>query len=104
MFKGLYVKQFRKTTNEDDHAQANALDWLQKWYKRRISNEESAEEVIKLNANTALVPNSAGILNLLRDKSILIIAIAVWFSTTSMSILEPTLPIWLIETIDPPVK
>lgn len=40
---------------------------------------------------------------LLKDKSILIITIAVWLSTMGIAVLEPTLPIWLIDKIDPPV-
>jgi hypothetical protein len=46
---------------------------------------------------------SGSILTLLKDRSILIIAISIWLTTSAMSVLEPTLPIWLIDTINPSV-
>lgn len=82
----------------EDHGEANALKWLQKWHQpAELKNEASSNYA-------SLVSNTSTILTLLKDKSILIITIAIWFSTTTMAVLEPTLPIWLIEKIDPPVR
>lgn len=38
---------------------------------------------------------------LLESKMILAIFIAIWFSTSTMAILEPCLPIWLMQNLKP---
>lgn len=38
---------------------------------------------------------------LLQSKMILAIVIAIWFSTSTMAILEPCLPIWLMQYLKP---
>lgn len=38
------------------------------------------------------------------DVNILIVTGAVWVSTTAMALLEPCLPIWLMDTIHPEVR
>jgi hypothetical protein len=58
--------------------------------------------LIKPGVVPGMVSNS--LLSLLQDCAILVIVIAVWLTTTSMSVLEPTLPVWLIENMDPPVS
>lgn len=59
-----------------------------------------------LKANELLpvaVTDASTCWSLLKDKPIRIIFIALWFSTLAIAALEPTLPVWLIETVDPPV-
>ena len=41
---------------------------------------------------------------ILSDRRVLIITAAVCLSTTTMALLEPCLPIWLVDTIKPPVR
>lgn len=40
-------------------------------------------------------------MQLLSDKMILVIALAIWISTSAMAILEPCLPIWLLSQLHP---
>ena len=44
------------------------------------------------------------IFHLLKDPYILIATGSVWFSTSSMALLEPCLPLWLMKTIHPEVS
>jgi len=41
---------------------------------------------------------------LLSNPRVLVVTGSVWFSTTAMALLEPCLPIWLMDTIKPPVR
>jgi len=41
---------------------------------------------------------------LLSNPQVLVVTGSVWFSTTAMALLEPCLPIWLMDTIKPPVR
>ena len=43
------------------------------------------------------------ICKLAKNVNILIVIGAIWVSTTAMALLEPCLPIWLMETIHPEV-
>ena len=49
------------------------------------------------------VQDAVMILHLLRDPYIIIATGSVWFSTSSMALLEPCLPLWLLKTIHPEV-
>ena len=40
---------------------------------------------------------------LMKDPYVVIATGSVWFSTSSMALLEPCLPLWLLETIHPKV-
>src|SRR5690348_16115518 len=99
----MYLKQFRSSSTFEDHGEANALKWLQHWHQPSSEEPKTNSLLSKPSNGLLMVPNTWNVLTLLKDKTIFIIAIAIWFSTTSMSVLEPTLPIWLIEKIDPPV-
>ena len=50
------------------------------------------------------VQDAVMILHLLRDPYIIIATGSVWFSTSSMALLEPCLPLWLLKTIHPEVS
>ena len=43
-------------------------------------------------------------MSLLANPYVLVVTGAVWFSTTAMALLEPCLPIWLMDTIKPTVS
>ena len=49
------------------------------------------------------VQHALMMLNLLKDPYIIIATGSVWFSTSSMALLEPCLPLWLLKTIHPEV-
>lgn len=70
-----------------------------------INDNEEQTQLLLAEADpqkVAVMPTT--IWSLLRDKSIKIISIAVWLSTTAMAVLEPTLPVWLMENMNPPVS
>ena len=50
------------------------------------------------------VQDAVMILHLLKDPYIIIATGSVWFSTSSMALLEPCLPLWLLKTIHPEVS
>ena len=50
------------------------------------------------------VQHALMMLNLLKDPYIIIATGSVWFSTSSMALLEPCLPLWLLKTIHPEVS
>ena len=50
------------------------------------------------------VEDASMIFNLLKDPYIIIATGSVWFSTSSMALLEPCLPLWLLKTIHPEVS
>ena len=49
------------------------------------------------------VEETSMIFHLLKDPYIVIATGSVWFSTSSMALLEPCLPLWLLKTIRPEV-
>ena len=49
------------------------------------------------------VADASKIFHLLKDPYIIIATGSVWFSTSSMALLEPFLPLWLLKTIHPEV-
>ena len=50
------------------------------------------------------VKDALMIFHLLKDPYVVIATGSVWFSTSSMALLEPCLPLWLLETIHPKVR
>ena len=50
------------------------------------------------------VEDASMIFHLLKDPYIIIATGSVWFSTSSMALLEPCLPLWLLKTIHPEVS
>ena len=50
------------------------------------------------------VQDAVMVLHLLKDPYIIIATGSVWFSTSSMALLEPCLPLWLLKTIHPEVS
>lgn len=54
-------------------------------------------------SNTEVVSTDSKCSTLLSDGMILKVSIAICISTTAMAILEPCLPIWLIENLSPKV-
>lgn len=61
------------------------------------------EETQLLDEEKVLVTRTT-LWSLFKDKSIKIISVAVWLSTTAMAVLEPTLPVWLMENMNPSVQ
>lgn len=45
-----------------------------------------------------------GVISVLREQSLLLSAGAILISTSSIAVLEPCLPLWLMETVKPEVK
>ena len=43
-------------------------------------------------------------IGILKDPKVLLVTGAVWASTSAMALLEPCLPIWLMDTIHPEVR
>ncbi|XP_044755345.1 synaptic vesicular amine transporter-like [Coccinella septempunctata] len=61
----------------------------------RNDSEETPDE-------TESLPETLGVTDLLRDKKILISTGAICISTTTMAVLEPCVPLWLMRHFDPP--
>ncbi len=61
---------------------------------------EDATERAEYDGGSAKISFTA----FLKDPYILVVTGAVWFSTTAMAMLEPCLPIWLMNTIHPEVR
>ncbi|OXA61420.1 Synaptic vesicular amine transporter [Folsomia candida] len=71
--------------------------------KSKLSTTDMTEmtELALIKPGVVVGVVSTSLLTLLRDRSILVIVIAVWLTTTAMAVLEPTLPVWLMENMDP---
>ncbi|CAL8087193.1 unnamed protein product [Orchesella dallaii] len=83
-------------------AAANVGFQLTRIHKYDIIRTFHPEEQIQLLDEEKGMMMPTTIWTLFKDKSIKIISIAVWLSTTAMAVLEPTLPVWLMENMNPP--
>ena len=72
---------------------------------RTLFKKQEEEDVDEKDSSGSPTNSNAGsAFRLLRDPPIAIVVGSVWVSTTAMAMLEPCLPIWLMQTMHPHVR